>query len=225
MTQKGFAALLPIIVFLVAGVALVVVIIAIRQNASLSFLSKATSEEEIQPITLKPKRTTPSPSPSATPPATPKATKDSSPPPAAPEPDPLPPTSSEPLHTTPGWSYSGTGGVDVTVTPNSSKNTLFVDFESDSFTNISSIEYLLTYDATSSGPARGVQGTISSPSLLTPTGKYDNRPYIRRSITLGTCSRKACTYDLTPQNFKLTVTTRYKTGVRLTRVLETLYLP
>ena len=219
INRQGFAALLPVIILLVVGVTLVIVVLAIRANSSQSFLSKASEESKPEVIPIIPKKS--SPSAIATKSATPST--DITPPPPSSEPE--SPITTEPKHTTPGWSYSGTGGIDVTVTPNSAGNILYIDFEADNFNNVKSITYLLTYDATSSGPARGVQGTITNPGLLTPTGDYDSRPYLRRSVTLGTCSQKACTYDVAPQNFNLTVTTNYFSKVTLTRILETLYLP
>ena len=117
-----------------------------------------------------------------------------------------------------GWSYSGSGFLTINPYLRGDRGAFYVDFESDSFNNVSTIYYNLNYDTDEDGTVRGVEAKF----LPTPDqikGYNGSRPYIRRELLLGTCSKSICRYDRNPRNFRLTVTSTVKDGTQYTQVL------
>jgi hypothetical protein len=112
--------------------------------------------------------------------------------------------------TNPSWVYSGASKLSVLPIPNGLKNTLYLKFENDSFTGVSSINYLLTYNSGLTAIVRSAQGNIvpsANPIVKdTTTGLLS----ITRAIFLGTCSQNVCTTDTNMNSFKLTVTVSYQ---------------
>lgn len=74
--------------------------------------------------------------------------------------------------------------------------------------NVKSISYQLTYSSTKGN--QGASGTIT-------TGKSTS---LSRTITLGTCSNKVCTYHQGVKNGKLNVTFKLKTGGSITKTVK-----
>lgn len=109
------------------------------------------------------------------------------------------------------WTTSNAGGVTVIPYVRVDKKGMFVDFEAANFKNIDSIYYNLNIDTDEPESLRGVEGTFW-PRGIAISGYYKNKPYYRRELTFGTCSRDTCTYYRNPHNLKLTVTTKFLTG-------------
>lgn len=94
----------------------------------------------------------------------------------------------------------------VNVYVRSDQKAFFVDFYVDSTGSSTAYYYNLNYDTDEGGTVRGFEGTFT-PTGTTITGYDGGRPYVRRELVLGTCSKSVCKYDHNPRSFKLTVKT------------------
>lgn len=92
-----------------------------------------------------------------------------------------------------GWKYSGYRDVIVTPSASADKKYLYLDFESENFSEVASISYTLLYKA--SGLSQSAKATFA------PSGTQK----IRKEIFLGVCSSGVCTAYTSPANFELTV--------------------
>lgn len=115
------------------------------------------------------------------------------------------------VRTTTVWTEAGNGGVNVYPYIWSGKDNFFLDFESDDFNNIEYIYYNVEYDTDEQATKRGFEGSIA-PSLVEPYGVYQNLPYYREHIPLGTCSGNTCVYHRNVRNLHLTVNTKMLNG-------------
>lgn len=113
-------------------------------------------------------------------------------------------------------------GVTVSTVFRSDNRALLVDFSANSFNSISQIYYNLNYDTDEPGKIRGTEGKII-PTSDQITGSIKNKPYIRRELVFGVCSKNLCRYDANPRNFKLTVITTKTSGQTFTQVLYPKY--
>lgn len=116
-----------------------------------------------------------------------------------------PSTTSPAATTVNGWTVTGSGGVSVIPAFTASRKDLYLDFESANFSSVTSVEYNLTYETATAGALKAVSGSFS-PTAVQITGSRGGKQYVRRIITLGTCSQSICSYDTDPHNFTLTVT-------------------
>lgn len=114
--------------------------------------------------------------------------------------------------TNPAWVYTGVSKLSVLPIPNGLKNTLYLKFEAESFDNISTISYLLTYNSSLTSIVRSAQGTINPSANHVVKDTSTGLLAITRSIFLGTCSQNVCTADTNTNSFKITVTVSYKDG-------------
>lgn len=108
------------------------------------------------------------------------------------------------------WTTTNEDGVDVIPYVRVDKKALFVDFEDKNFSNIEYIYYNLKYDSDGS-IKRGIEGSFV-PVASDYFGYYQGRPYFRRELVLGTCSKGVCTYHQKPHNVKLTINTNLLSG-------------
>lgn len=196
-----------VVIIVIIGLAAVGTIYVIRQA------NVQTNSQASEPVALPQKVSWPPVQSPASSSATKSQTAGSSNPktPSTEETTPLPaekPTSKK--VTNPSWVYSGVSKLSVLPIPNGLKNTLYLKFEIDSFTGISSINYLLTYNSGLTAIVRSAQGNIvpsANPIVKDPsTGLLS----ITRAIFLGTCSQNVCTTDTNLNSFKLTVTVSYQ---------------
>lgn len=104
-----------------------------------------------------------------------------------------------------GWTVTGSSGVNIIPTFTASRKDLYLDFESANFSSVTSVEYNLTYETATAGALKAISGSFS-PTAVQITGSRGGKQYVRRIITLGTCSQSICSYDTDPHNFTLTVT-------------------
>ncbi len=96
-----------------------------------------------------------------------------------------------------------TGQVNTSTSLSTDKKTFTINFLSTTdFAGITSISYTLTYTADSG--QQKVTGTITVASETIATNS-DGQQYIRKTVTVGTCSGTNCTYDTNPKNFRLSL--------------------
>ena len=91
------------------------------------------------------------------------------------------------------------------VSASMAKNKRTVSASFSNLSNVKSISYQLTYSSTKGN--QGAGGTIA-------VGKNTK---LSRTLTLGTCSGKVCTYHQGVKNGKLTVTFKLKSGGSITK--------
>lgn len=123
--------------------------------------------------------------------------------------------------TNPSWVYTGASKISVLPIPNGLKNTLYIKFETDSFTGVSTISYLLTYNSGLTSIVRSAQGSITPSANPIVKDNATKLFAITRSIFLGTCSQNVCTADSNTNSFKLTITVTYDDGTSDGLSLET----
>lgn len=112
---------------------------------------------------------------------------------------------------------SGSGGVDVFPYLSGDKKTLFIDFESSNLKNVEYIYYNLNYDTSEEGTLRGAESKIVPDPKEFKT--YNGKPYIRKQLLTGTCSKNVCVWHQHPRNIRITVKTKFKNQkVEQTRV-------
>lgn len=104
-----------------------------------------------------------------------------------------------------GWTVTGSSSVNIIPTFTASRKELYLDFESANFSGVTSVEYNLTYEIATSTTLKAISGSFN-PTAVQITGTRGTKQYVRRIITLGTCSQSVCSYDSDPHNFTLTVT-------------------
>ncbi len=98
------------------------------------------------------------------------------------------------------------GQVNTSTSLSTDKKTFTINFLSSSdFAGITTISYSLTY--TSDGGSRGVTGNVTVAAETIATNS-NGQQYIRKELTVGSCSGTSCTYDTNPKNFRLSVSTR-----------------
>lgn len=200
-----------VVVILIIGVASAVTIYVIRQT-NIQTTSKAS-----EPVELPKKIPWPPVQPTATNSGTKSQTSKSTEE-AAPLPTEKPATKKV---TNPSWVYTGASKISVLPIPNGLKNTLYLKFETDSFTGVSSINYLLTYNSGLTSIVRSAQGSITPSANPIVKDNATKLFAITRSIFLGTCSQNVCTADTNTNSFKLTVTVTYDDGTSDGLSLET----
>lgn len=192
----------PIGILITLGVIVLIAVPAVVVGNNI-FFAKATEAPKPAPIVINPPKKTPAPEKVATPPAepTPKPAPTSS----LITPQPLDPAASVSGVTRTGWMFAGTSTVDVVPNFSTDRRTLYIDFESNNFDQVATVSFVLNYDTASQTTPRGVIGSFA-PATTAITGKNRNKPFIRRLITMGTCSQNVCSYDSSPNNFNLVVT-------------------
>jgi hypothetical protein len=196
----------PLGILITIGIIVLIAVPAVVVGNNI-FFTKATETPPAPIVVNPPKKVTPektatpeaAPAPESEPKPVPTASLIT---PAAP-PDPLASASGV---TRTGWVFSGTSLVDTIPNFSTDRRTLYIDFESNNFSQVASVSFVLNYDTASQTIPRGVIGSFD-PAATPVTGKNRGKPFIRRLITLGTCSQNVCTYDTTPHNFNLVVTT------------------
>ena len=94
------------------------------------------------------------------------------------------------------------------VSASMAKNKRTVGANFSNLTNVKSISYQLTYSSTKGN--QGAGGTIT-------VGKNTK---LSRTLTLGTCSGKVCTYHQGIKNGKLNVTFKLKSGGSITKSVK-----
>lgn len=93
-------------------------------------------------------------------------------------------------------------------TASMAKNKRTVSANFSNLTNVKSISYQLTYSSTKGN--QGAGGTIT-------VGKNTK---LSRTLTLGTCSGKVCSYHQGVKNGKLSVTFKLKSGGSITKTVK-----
>ena len=88
------------------------------------------------------------------------------------------------------------------------KNKRTVSASFANLTNVKSVSYQLTYSSTKGN--QGAGGTVT-------VGKSTK---LARTLTLGTCSNKVCTYHQGIKNGKLSVTFKLKSGGSISRTVK-----
>jgi hypothetical protein len=111
--------------------------------------------------------------------------------------------------TTTVWKATSKEGVGITPYVRADKKALFIDFES-FLKNTEYIYYNLNYTNKDNGVKGGVEGSFI-PNLETYTGYLNGKPYIRKEILFGSCSRKVCKLHKV-KDVTLTVNTKMKLG-------------
>lgn len=117
------------------------------------------------------------------------------------------------------WTVTGSGSVSVTPSFSADKKSLNLDFQSSSFSTVTSISYTLAYAADPS-VSQVIKGTIT-PASETPTTN-GSQSTIRKAVVLGTCSGTSCTYDTNPRNFNLKVIVKANNGLTVYLITLTL---
>lgn len=114
--------------------------------------------------------------------------------------------------------YVSTTSSGVTVIPyvRSDKYALILDFEN--FTGVTSVYYNMNYTNVSNGIMGGAEGTFT-PSKALYTGYYNGKPYIRRELLFGTCSKNVCSLHRA-KDLKVTVVTKMKNGKQYTNIIN-----
>ncbi|MBI3887618.1 hypothetical protein HY310_00945 [Candidatus Microgenomates bacterium] len=119
-----------------------------------------------------------------------------------------------------GWTISGSG--DVTVSPKFSTDnkTLTLDFLSRNFSRITAVDYNLSYIADPQ-VTQVVKGSFA-PNSEVAAGEVSGVPYLRKTVTLGTCSGQNCVYDTNPRGFTLKVQVKTNNGLSVYLITLTL---
>lgn len=192
-----------VVVIVIIGLASVATIYIIRQ-ANVQTNTKAS-----EPTTTPPKITWPPAQTTTDKDATKSSTTGAKDTTTAPLPTEKPSTKRA---TNPAWVYAGVSKLSVLPIPNGLKNTLYLKFEADSFDDITTISYLLTYNSSLTSIVRSAQGSLNPSANHIVKDASTGLLAITRSIFLGTCSQNVCTADTNTNSFKITVTVSYKDG-------------